>query len=302
MPQDPASRHSRGIATVTAGVVVLSFDALLIRLAVAGAWEVIFWRGALIALSLLLFLALRGDTGAIRRFARFGRAGLHVALLQGAGSALFVLAVAHTSVANTVVLIATAPLFAAVASHFFLRERIAGRTWAASLAVLAGVTLVFGGALTPGETLGNLCALMAAATLGGNLTLLRRHHDMPRIPLVAASGLVTAVIAAPFGALLDIAPQGWLVLAVMGLVQMPVALILVTMGTRYLSSPEVSLFLLLETLLGPLWVWLALGETLGRETLAGGAVILATLLLHTLARMRENARRRPAAGGAGHPG
>ena len=288
--------HERGIVTVTAGVIVLSFDALLIRLAGTGAWEVIFWRGALIALSLTLFLALSRRWGDIRRFLAFGQPGFHVALLQGAGSGLFVLAVNHTSVANTVVLIATAPLFAAVASHFFLKERIERRTWMACVAVLLGVALVFSSALEWRQGLGNLYAVLAAVCLGVNLTLLRSHHEMPRMPLVAASGIVTAAIAVPFGSPLLISPESYLVLGIMGMVQMPVALILITAGTRYLSSPEVSLFLLLETLLGPLWVWMALGETLTFETLAGGGVIVLTLLFHSLGKMRRlsgsRARRR----------
>ena len=283
----PVQDHERGIVTVTAGVIVLSFDALLIRLAAAGAWEVIFWRGALITLSLVVFLVVSGRWNDFGRFLSFGRAGLYTALLQGAGSGLFVLAVSHTSVANTVVLIATAPLFAAIASHFFLKERIEPHTWAASIAVLLGVAIVFGSALEWREGLGNLYAVLAAVCLGANLTLLRRHHAMPRIPLVATSGVVTAAIALPFGSPLLISSESYVVLGIMGMVQMPVALILITAGTRYLSSPEVSLFLLLETLLGPVWVWMALGERITVETLAGGSVIVLTLLFHSLRRMRR---------------
>lgn len=275
------SPQRKGVVIVLTGVLTLSFDALLIRLADAAAWDVAFWRGAFMACALFLLIGLRGQTASLRRYIGFGLPAFITALLQGVGSALFVLAISSTSVANTVVLIATAPLFAAIASHFFLRERVALHTWIACALVAAGVALVFGGSLDFSQTTGNLYALGGAVTLGGNLTILRRYHGMPRIPLVAVSGLVTAAIALPGSLPLELTPHSYMVLALMGVVQMPLALVLITSGTRYLTSPEVSLFLLLETLLGPLWVWLALGESIPRETLVGGALIVATLLAHS---------------------
>ena len=178
------------------------------------------------------------------------------------------------------VLIATAPLFAAIASHFFLRERVKPHTWIACILVLTGVALVFSSSLDLSHTTGDICALGAAMTLGGNLTILRRHHGMPRMPVVAVSGIITATLALPGSAPFELSPYSYAVLGLMGMVQMPLALVLVTSGTRYLTSPEVSLFLLLETLLGPVWVWLALGETVSRSTLLGGAIIVGTLLVH----------------------
>lgn len=279
---------------MVSGVLILSFDALLIRLAGATAWDVAFWRGAFMALSLMLFVVMRRQTGSLRLFVSFGLPAFSSAMLQGAGSLLFVLAINNTSVANTVVLIATAPLFAAVASHFLLREHVAPRTWAACLLVAVGVALVFRSALDLSQTAGNLYALGGAMTMGGSLTVLRRHPGLPRIPLVALSGLITALLALPLSMPLQLSLHSYTVLALMGMLQMPLALVLITSGTRYLTSPEVSLFILLETLLGPLWVWMLLGETISRTTLIGGAIVIATLLLHGWGNLREArmARRR----------
>ena len=274
------SHHNRGVIIVVCGVLILSFDALLIRLAAAAAWDIVFWRGILMALSLFLLIGLRRQERSLLRFIGFGLPALFTALLQGIGSALFVIAISTTSVANTVVLIATAPLFAAIASHFFLRERVKPHTWIACILVLTGVALVFSSSLDLSHTTGDICALGAAMTLGGNLTILRRHHGMPRMPVVAVSGIITATLALPGSAPFELSPYSYAVLGLMGMVQMPLALVLVTSGTRYLTSPEVSLFLLLETLLGPVWVWLALGETVSRSTLLGGAIIVGTLLVH----------------------
>ena len=272
--------HLTGVATVTAGVLVLSFDALLIRLAQAAAFDVAFWRGALMATTLCLFLGFSGWRESLQRVLAFGPAALASALLQGVGSTLFVLAISRSSVASTVVLIATAPLFAAIASHFFLHERVPRRTWLACLVVLLGVALIFRNAFASSEITGNLCALSAAITLGGNLNILRRYPPLPRIPVVAASGIVTALLALPFSTPLLLSKESYMVLAVMGMLQMPLALILITSATRFLPSAEVSLFLLLETLLGPVWVWLVLDENVSPNILLGGSIIVATLLLH----------------------
>ncbi|MES9965376.1 MAG: DMT family transporter [Candidatus Sedimenticola sp. 20ELBAFRAG] len=281
------SDHTTGAITVTLGVLILSFDALLIRLADAPAWDVVFWRGAFMAFSLFLVISFQKQRNSMQRFISFGWTALFTALLQGVGSALFVLAVSHTSVANTVVLIATAPLFAAIASHFFLKERVHLRTWISCVIVVLGVGLVFSSAIELEQNTGNIYAILAAMTLGGNLTILRRHHDLPRMPVVAVSGIVTALLALPLSAPLLLSTESYAWLALMGVVQMPIALVLITSGTRYLTSPEVSLFLLMETLFGPIWVWLVLGETVSRQTLVGGMIIIGTLVIYSWRNMQH---------------
>jgi len=273
--------HKAGVIIVVLGVLVLSFDALLIRLADAAAWDVVFWRGALMGISLALFTALNRRIEVFAAFFEYGLPAYSTAILQGFGTAMFVLAISSTSVANTVVLIATAPLFAAIASHFFLKERVHLHTWAACIFVVVGVALVFSSSFQLSDALGNLFALLAALGLGGNLTILRRHPEMPRIPLVAVSGTMIALIALPLSAPFELSGDSYVVLIIMGMVQMPLALILITSGTRYLTSPEVSLFLLLETLFGPIWVWMVFGETVSYQTLAGGLIIIGTLVVYS---------------------
>lgn len=276
---DRHAQHRRGLMVVGAGVLVISFDALLIRLAAAGAWEVAFWRGALMAFSLGLIWKLVG--------ARSGRRGwtlqapwLTAVVLLGINGCLFVLAIMHTTVANTVVILCTGPLFAALFTRLFLGEPVALRTWVAIVICSGGTVAVFAGSLGSGGLAGDLAALAAAMNFGAILVLLRRYPGMPRIPLVGASGAVMATLSLPLGAPFALGMDSLAVLALMGLVQMPVALVLITRGTDYLPAPEVSLMMLVETLLGPLWVWLALGERPALVTLIGGLVMVPTLVIH----------------------
>ena len=186
--------QARGLLLVTSGIVVLSFDGLLVRLAQADGWSIVFWRG------LLMFLAL----GAFSLSAK-SRASLKAQPLISAASALllaftsifFVLAVIHTTVANVVVVLSTAPLFAALFTRFFLREPVALHTWLAIGIAALGILVVFAGAFNPSDLAGNGYALLSAAAVGANLTLLRRHPSIERMPLIALGGLAAAVIAWP---------------------------------------------------------------------------------------------------------
>jgi len=278
------------MAVVGAGVLIISVDALLVRLAATDSWNVVFWRGLLIFLSLSVVLGVRRGPSWIRELAGSGRVGALSALLFGLGGTLFVSSVMYTRVANTVVIISSAPLFAALFTRVFLKEAVPVRTWAAIGVGMAGVILVFSGSLGGGGLPGDGIAVLAACNVAGNLTLLRRHGGLNRTGLVCAGGLIMAMIAFPFARPLDLGPQGYLALGIMGLVQMPLALILIAESTRYLPSPEVSLFLLVEAVLSPVWVWLVLGEEPPGRTLLGAALIVPALAIHSWMGLREEAR------------
>ena len=289
--------RKKGVAVVGAGVLIISVDALLVRLAATGSWNVVFWRGLLIFLSLSVVLGVRRGPSWIRELARSGRAGALSALLFGLGGTLFVSSVMYTRVANTVVIISSAPLFAALFTRAFLREPVPPRTWAAIGAGLGGVILVFSGSLGGDGLPGDAIALLAACNVAGNLTVLRRHGGLDRTALVCVGGLIMAAIALPFARPLDLGPQSYLALGIMGLVQMPLALILIAESTRYLPSPEVSLFILVETVLSPVWVWLVLGEEPPARTLAGAGLIVPTLAIHSWVGRREEMAESKGEGG-----
>ena len=281
--------RGRGMTFVAVGVFVLSFDALLVRLAASDPWNVVFWRGLLIALSLGVVTVARQGWRGLRAPGE-GWAALTVALLFGVDTALFVMAVSLTQVASVVVILASSPLFAAVFSRVFLSERLPGRTWVAVSVVLLGVAVVFGGAPLRGSLLGNLCALGASILLAAALTMLRPRPRIPRTGMIAVSGLIAAVLVMPMATPLSLDARSYGVLAMMGLAQMPVAMTLLAIGPRYLPAPEVSLWMLVETFLGPLWVWLAMGERPPGATWAGGALIVATLAAHSYLGLKAGRR------------
>lgn len=277
----PENGHSRGTSLAVIGVLVLSFDALLVRLAGTSAANVTFWRGVFIALSVTVALRLLRGRWPWIEVGRGGRLALVLVVLMGLMQALFVLAIMNTRAANVVVILAVAPLFAALFSGLFLREWIPRRTWVAILLSILGIGIVFGGAIGAGSWFGDSLALLGAVVVGINFTLLRRLPGVSRLALVACGGLVTCLVALPMGAPTPISAVSLGVLAVMGLVQMPLALVMMTEATRFLPSAEVTLFFTLEAIFGTFWVWAILGEEPPPATLVGGTLVVATLIMHS---------------------
>lgn len=281
-----SSDHAKGLVITICGVVAITPDSLLIRLIEADIWTLVFWRGLLMAAGILLGLlaVYRGTVWA--QFRAIGVNGVLVTLLFTLSTVFFVTALAYTTVANTLIIVSAAPLFAALFSRIFLAEAVPARTWAAIAAALAGIGILVSGSLGEGTLAGDLAALGVATTLAGSFTVMRRGRAVSMVPATALSGVLSAVIALAMGAPAAIATDAWAPLLAMGLLVLPISTTLITLGPRYLPAAEVGLLMLLETVLGPLWVWLALGEEPGPRALIGGAVVVTALALHALAGLR----------------
>lgn len=284
---DDKGEYARGLALATLGIVVLSPDALLIRLIDTDVWTLLFWRGLLSAIALGGFLAFRYGAGTASAFGAIGWLGVMGAVLMAASNVLFVTSIRLTSVANTLVILAAAPLFAAVLSRMFLGEAVPRLTWAAVVAVFAGIAVIFAGGLGGGAPVGDLSALGAAFSFAGALVTFRHARAVDMAPTVVLTGLMLAVGAAPLAAPLAVDARALAYLLVLGAAVVPISFTLLVTAPRYLPAPDVALVTLLEAVLGPLWVWLALAELPARETFLGGAVILGTLILRTAAGLRQ---------------
>lgn len=275
------SPHLYGTLITALGVIVLSPDGLLIRLIGADGWTVLFWRGLFFAGSIWGFYILRHGRSSVGLLKVMGTRGILAASLFSLSTIFFVLAITHTSVANTLVIIATAPLWAAVLSRIFLKEHISALTWIAITICIGGISLIFIGSLGGGNRAGDIYALICAFGLAGQITTVRHARDIDMVPSLGMSGLMVALIAFPFSDPGSVTTEGFAYLALLGFIILPIAFSLITIGPRYIPAPEVSLIMLLESILGPLWVWLILKEVPHSETLIGGALVITTLVLHS---------------------
>jgi len=283
---DHEESHLKGIVLVLLGVVLLSPDALLLRLISADHWTLLFWRGTLSALSLVTITLLLERPRGWQRFFSIGRSGALVAVIFAMGSVCFVFAILHTTVANALVIMSVSPLFAAILSHFFFGEAIPLRTWLAALAIIAGLVLVFAGSLSGDGLAGDLAALGVSVGLAINFVIIRKQKAVSMVPAMAWSGVIVALAVLPLAAPASLSGQSMHLMLLLGLVVVPVSLTLITLGPRYIPAPEAGLIMRLEALLAPLWVWLVLGEVPTMQTLLGGTIIIGTLVLLSVAALK----------------
>ncbi|MCR9218781.1 MAG: DMT family transporter [Alphaproteobacteria bacterium] len=285
--------HAQGFLLTLFGVLVLTPDTLLIRLIDTDPWTMTFWRGVLMPAVLLLVYAAIRRGATLADIRGLGKAGLAVALIYGVNALSFVMAIEHSKVSNVLVILAAAPLFAGLMSVVFLRETVAGPTWAAIAAGVAGVAIVVGGGITAGTGMGDLFALVTALSLAGTFTIIRRSKARNMVPATALGGLLTALVVWPLADPGSLEGGRLGMMLFLGLVILPIAFGLITLGPRRVPAPEVALLMLLETVLGPFWVWLVIGEQPGAATLMGGSVVLSAVGLHALWRLRRRPAARP---------
>jgi drug/metabolite transporter (DMT)-like permease len=284
------SDHARGYLITLTGVAMITPDTLLIRLAAVEPFTLAVTRGLLGGLMVLALSALWRRGGLAAQFRGLGLwVVVLVLLLLGAGMTLFVLALEHTTAANVLIVFATTPMIAALMARMFLGERVPGITWVAIVACFGGLVVVASGSIGTVHLLGDFLALLDAASMAIFYVVIRRRREVNMVPATGLGLLAGAALAAPLAAFPAIDPVQWLWIALAGLVVVPFSLMLLTLGPRYLAAPEVAMLMLLETVIGPFWVWLVLAEAPGPRALIGGAIIVTALFVHAMARFRRAA-------------
>ena len=271
------SNRGKGILMSIVGVFVLSPDSLLIRLAGLDDYTLLFYRGLFpaIAISLVLWLHYRADL--VPALLRIGKAGIFNAVLFAFVNITFISAIQRTTVANTLLFLSSAPVFAALLSLLDLRENQRPSTWFIIALSLVSIFIIgwgsYGGAGLTGDILALCCAIVTAASA----VLVRYYKNRDLVPSVILGSLFTAIYALTLSPNLAISSIQLFYVAIIGFVLVPFAFIVLTIAPRFASSAEVQLVYLLESILGPLWVWLVISETPSLNTVIGGSMLLASV-------------------------
>lgn len=289
---ESAAQHRRGLMFVFAAGVLWSTVGLGIRLIEdASVWQILFYRS--ISLTLLLYIVIRWRTGQ-DPFGLVWRAGLAgaiaaLSLVFAYSGAIF--SMQTTSVANAMLLFATAPFMAAVLGWIVLRERVRGATWVAVFIAIGGIAVMVSDQTAAGTVLGSLAALGSALGFACFTVALRAGKSVEMLPAVFLSGLFALVM---MGSICLFTGDGFIlsrydggIALGMGVFQVGAGLVLFTLGSRSLPAAELALLSLAEVVLGPVWVWLFLGETVGLNTLIGGGILLAAIAGNALSGVRR---------------
>jgi len=282
-----SSDYRKGFWITLAGVLIFTPDALLIRLVGVEFFTLVVYRCTIAGLLMLVGYSLYCGRDFVRHMLMIGVWGLVEVVLEGAASWTFYLALERTTVANVLVIFASTPLIAALLTRIFLDDVIERPTWLAIWSAGLGLVVVASGGVITGNWLGDLLALINAVAIAGVYTVVRRRRDLNMIPAAGFGLLLAALVAYPFAQFPVLGVHQWLILLIGAGVVLPVALALLTLGPRYLPAPEVAMLTLLEAIIGPVWVWLVIGEEPGIRTLLGGSVVVAALFCHALWRFKQ---------------
>ncbi|MGM0615789.1 MAG: DMT family transporter [Pseudomonadota bacterium] len=290
------SRRQQGLLMTAGGALIISPDALLIKLINLPDSDILLWRGLLTALGFTLIVMLRQGRGFFNAYYRCGGVGVGVAVLFSLSTFGFVLGNQYTKGGNVLMILAGAPLIAAALSRVFLHERLPLRTWVAIGLCLFGTSLIVLDDAGAGSWKGNAFALLAATALAANFTLCRARPGVDMSPMLTLAGLIVALVAfvaSGFGAGLSAVPGMSVVwLVVLCLMLLPLGFTLIQRGPLYLPAADVGLLMLSEVVVGTIWVWLILSERPAPVALVGGAIVIGTLVAKGLMERRIEMRQR----------
>ena len=285
-PNDPA--YASGILLIMAAGGFFSLGGILVRLIeAAGPWQILLVRSLTLSMTLIIVLLFRHRGALLGELRAIGLDGVVGALCLGTAFTGFIFALLHTSVANTVFMLSASPLLTALLAWLLLGERVRRGTWIAMAFTVAGVAVMVAGGIGAGALYGNLAALAAAMGFAGFAVTLRRKRRTDTLTLVCLAGIFTAMAAALLSDGFAYSAYDIGLCAIMGVVQMAVGMVLLTHGSRHVPAAELTLLSLTEVVLGPIWVWLWIGETPRIWTLIGGAVVILALVGHALSGMRR---------------
>lgn len=276
------------------GAMLITPDTLLIRLTGLEGWGLSAWRGLLIGMTMvILWLATRRGF-IMRDLQQIPTKPMLVIIAATVLNTLtFNFAAVETSITVVLTAIATVPVLAAGLSFFILREATSRLTWAAITLSLVGVGIVIvngdGATLAPTGNvfLGGLYGLISAFFLALVFVWSRKHPDVPIVLGVAIGTLASGVVGALGADMAALTNANWIPVLLMGVVVMPIATACLTVAPRYTPATNVSLFMLLELVLGPIWVWAGTGEAPSTMMIAGAALVLVTLIVYITQSFRD---------------
>ena len=293
--EDPG--YARGVVLVLIAGVLWSVAGLIVRLMhEANEWQILFYRSIALVITLLTYIALRNNGRLKTAFRSAGKNAVWAGVFLGTGFASWIFAMTHTTIANALFILAASPLIAAVIARIILGEPIRRLTFGCMTVAILGILVMVGEGALIGTLSGNAFALVAAFAFAIFSVTLRMGKAVDMTPAVCWAGLWATLIG---GTMLALTQSGFsvslhdaLLCALLGFVQVGMGLILFTIGSRHIPAGELTLLSLTEVVLGPVWVWLGVGEVPSLYTVVGGLIVLGAIAAQAL----SGVRRRPPVG------
>ena len=283
----PYSDQKKGTLIAFTAIMFITPDSLFIRLANINSWNLIFYRGLIPFLVVFLGLLIIYKTKLFKEIISNGWHGFFYACTFAVTNIFFVISIENTNVANTLIMIALAPMLSAIISFFFLKENPDKKTWIAIIITTLSVFYIFYDSLEAGDFLGNFFGLVCATGLAVGAVIIRSAKKISLVPSAMMGKLMVALIALLFANQFKLEGNDSLIIPAMCIMCVAIPFVLMTLAPRYITAAEVNLFFLLETIFGPLWVWLVVREQPSIETIVGGSIIILTIAVHSSFVLKE---------------
>ena len=272
----------KGTLLAFTAIMFITPDSLLIRLSTTESWNLIFYRGFIPFLFVFIGLLIIQKNKLFSSLINNGWHGVGYIFTFIVTNILFIISIENTNVANTLIMISLAPMLSALISFVFLKEYPDKKTWIAIIITTLAVIYIFFDSFERGDVKGNFYGFICALGLAAGAVIIRSGKKKANlIPSAMVAKFLIALIALHFADNLSIQGNDLLIIPAMCLFCVAIPFVLITLAPRYITAAEVNLFFLLETILGPLWVWLVIKEQPSMETIMGGVVIIFTIAIHS---------------------
>lgn len=291
---DAKKAYALGVGLILLGGVALSSGGILIRFVQdADAWAILFYRSVGFIGILLTVILYRHGRKTPQAFRAVGVNGIILGIALGAGFTCYVFSMLMTTVASVSFIISAGPLFAALLGWLVLRERVSPVTWIVIISAAVGMGLMFADGMAGGRLLGTIIALGLPTTFALMVVLIRRAGEVDMLPATCLAGTVGLVAGFVLSDSLAVSTHDLLVMLILGIGQLGMGFMLITLGTRYVPAAEAALLALSESVLAPIWAWLFLTEVPAPLAMAGGLLVLGCVAIQAMAGIqRERLARR----------
>jgi len=282
------SNQKKGSLLAFIAVMLITPDSIFIRLSNIETWGMLFYRGAIPFVVVLIGLIFFYKNNLLKALVGVGYPGIFYVISFSICNITFIISIQNTNVANTLVMIAMAPMLSAILGSIFLKEVPDSKTWIAIIITLIAVSYIFHDSIEMGNFYGDLFGLITAFGLACNAVIARFAKNRDLVPSAVIGKLCVAIFAFFFVDTFSLVGTDLIFVPLMSVMCVAIPFVLVTIAPRFIPAEEVNLFFLLETIIGPFWVWLIINEQPSIETIQGGSIILLTIAIHSFLKLKQS--------------
>ena len=282
------SDQQKGSFLAFVAVMFITPDSLFIRLSNVDTWGLVFYRGMIPFFTVLIGMLIVYKSKFFKMLFNSGYHGVIFITTFSITNITFVVSIQNTNVANTLVMIAMAPMLSAILGAIFLKEIPDRKTWIAIAVTFLAAVYIFYDSLQLGNVYGDILGFITGLGLAINAVTIRSAKKKNLLPAAVVGKLCVAIFAMFFIETYALVDQDLLIVPLMSIMCVAIPFVLVTIAPRFIPAEEVNLFFLLETIIGPFWVWMVIKEQPSIETIQGGIVIILTIAIHSFIKLRKS--------------